>query len=257
MENQRKHRQTTIDYYRKTIERAGLDYECIEDLVMDRNKWRNIVKKREKEINQWEHQMAEKRSTRRERDKKKEDSKVCRECGKWFETTKGMKIHYGRMHKANREERDNCSKCGEEFKDRATKTNHERECEGKERGRCPVCNQLRSIANMARHKRRCREKYGVAVEEQEEEDYGRDTAGTRQGGRRKGTCDRCGCVLLKKNMARHRGTCGVELTRRRKTCRYCRKDLSESYVKKHELVCKKEQEERVVDRQTPLGADRA
>ena len=257
LENQRKHRQTTIDYYRKTIERAGLDYECIEDLVMDRNKWRNIVRKREKEINQWEHQMAEKRSTRRERDKKKEDSKVCRECGKWFETTKGMKIHYGRMHKANREERDNCSKCGEEFKDRATKTNHERECEGKERGRCPVCNQLRSIANMARHKRRCREKYGVAVEEREEEDYGRDTAGTRQGGRRKGTCDRCGCVLLKKNMARHRGTCGVELTRRRKTCRYCGKDLSESYVKKHELVCKKEQEERVVDRQTPLGADRA
>ena len=38
LENQRKHRQTTIDYYRKTIERAGLDYECIEDLVMDRNK---------------------------------------------------------------------------------------------------------------------------------------------------------------------------------------------------------------------------
>ena len=58
-------------------------------------------------------------------------------------------------------------------------------------------------------------------------------------------------------MARHRGTCGVELTRRRKTCQYCGKDLSEGYVKKHELVCKKEQEERVVDRQTPLGADRA
>ena len=60
LENQRNHRQTTTDYYRKTNERARLDYECIEDLVMDRNKWRNIVRKREKEINQWEHQMAEK-----------------------------------------------------------------------------------------------------------------------------------------------------------------------------------------------------
>ena len=66
LENQRKHRQTTTDYYIKTIERAGLDYECIEDLVTDRNKWRNIMRKRENEINQWEHQMAEKRSTQRE-----------------------------------------------------------------------------------------------------------------------------------------------------------------------------------------------
>ena len=49
LEDQRKHRQTTIDYYRKTIERAGLDYECIEDLVMDRNKWRDIVKERERD----------------------------------------------------------------------------------------------------------------------------------------------------------------------------------------------------------------
>ena len=50
-------------------------------------------------------------------------------------------------------------------------------------------------------------------------------------------------MLLKKNMARHRGTCGVELTRRRKTWQYCGKDLSEGYVKRHELVCKKEREE--------------
>ena len=153
LEDQRMHRQTTIDYYRKTIERAGLDYECIEDLVMDRSKWRNIVKEREKEINQWEHQMAEKKSTRKERNKQKKDSRICRKCGKRFQTTKGMKINYGRMHMADREQRDNCSKSGEEFKDRATKTNHERECEGKERGRCPVCNQLRSIANMARQKK--------------------------------------------------------------------------------------------------------
>ena len=48
LEDQRKHRQTTIDYYRKTIERAGLDYECIEDLVMDRNKWRNIMTEEKK-----------------------------------------------------------------------------------------------------------------------------------------------------------------------------------------------------------------
>ena len=37
-----------------------------------------------------------------------------------------MKVDYGRMHKTDRKERDNCNKCEEEFKDRATKTNHER-----------------------------------------------------------------------------------------------------------------------------------
>ena len=126
LEDQRKHRQTTIDYYRKTIERAGLDYECIEDMVMDRNMWRNIVKEREKEINQWEHQMAEKKSTRKERNKQKKDRSVCRKCGKRFETTKGMKIHYGIMHRADREERDNCSKCGEEFKDRGHEPEQQR-----------------------------------------------------------------------------------------------------------------------------------
>ena len=51
LEDQRKHRQTTTDYYRKTIERAGLDYEGIEALVMYKNKWRNRVKEREKEVN--------------------------------------------------------------------------------------------------------------------------------------------------------------------------------------------------------------
>ena len=63
----------------------------------------------------------------------------------------------------------------------------------------------------------------------------------------------CGTELLKKNIERHRGTCGVELKRRRKTCRYCGKDLSEGYDKEHELVCKKKQDERVVDRQTLWG----
>ena len=71
LEDQRKHRQATTDYCRKSIERARLDYECIEVLVMDRNKWRNIVKESEKEINQWEHKMVEKKSTRKERNKKK------------------------------------------------------------------------------------------------------------------------------------------------------------------------------------------
>ena len=33
-------------------------------------------------------------------------------------------------------------------------------------------------------------------------------------------------------------------------------ERSEGYVKKHELVRKEKQDERVVDRQTPLGVDR-
>ena len=71
---------------------------------------------RTREINAWEHQMAEQISTGRERDKRKKDRKVCRVCGKWFEATKGMKIRYEIMHKATREERDNCSKCWEELR---------------------------------------------------------------------------------------------------------------------------------------------
>ena len=58
-------------------------------------------------------------------------------------------------------------------------------------------------------------------------------------------------------MARHRGTCGVEVMRKRKRCQYCGKDLTESYIKKHAIVCKKKQEETVVDRQAPQGAEMA
>ena len=58
-------------------------------------------------------------------------------------------------------------------------------------------------------------------------------------------------------MARHRGKCGVQVIRKRKRCQYCGKDLAEGYIKKHEIVCKKKQDERVVDRQTPQGAEMA
>ena len=61
--------------------------------MIDKKKWRNIVKEREKEMNQSDHQMAEKKSTRRERNKQKKDRRTCRKCGKRFETTRGMKIH--------------------------------------------------------------------------------------------------------------------------------------------------------------------
>ena len=56
-------------------------------------------------------------------------------------------------------------------------------------------------------------------------------------------------------MARHRGTCGVEVMRKRKRCQYCGKDLTEGYIKKHATVCKKKQAETVVDRQAPQGAE--
>ena len=51
LEDQRKHRHTTADYYRITIQSVGLEYECNEDLVMDMIKWRSIVKgKRDKSM---------------------------------------------------------------------------------------------------------------------------------------------------------------------------------------------------------------
>ena len=110
---------------------------------------------------------------------------------------------------------------------------------------------------MARHKRRCKEKYCMNSEERADKDCQGNTAVTRQERRRTRICTRCGSELLKKNMARHRGTCGVEVTRERKRCQYCGKDLIEGYIKKHEIVCRKKQEETVVDRQTPQGAEMA
>ena len=89
---------------------------------------------------------------------------------------------------------------------------------------------------MTRHKRRCKEKYGTSERTRIVKGI---TAVTRQEGRRTGICDRCGSELLKKNMARHRGTCGVEVMRKRKRCQYCGKDLTEGYIKKHAIVCKK------------------
>ena len=94
-------------------------------------------------------------------------------------------------------------------------------------------------------------KYSMTVEDRQDTDYGGTSSATRQGGRRTGICDRYGSELLKKNMARHRGTCGVHVMRKRKRCQYCRKDLTEGFIKKHAIVCKKKQDERVVDRKTP------
>ena len=48
LKDERKNCQTPANYYRKTIERGKLDYKCIEDLVIDRKKWRNTVRTREK-----------------------------------------------------------------------------------------------------------------------------------------------------------------------------------------------------------------
>jgi len=79
---------------------------------------------------------------------------------------------------------------------------------------------------------------------------------TRQGGKRTETCYRCGSEFLKKSMKRHRGTCDVEVTRKKERCQYCGKDLTEDYIKKHEIVCKK-QDERMADRQTPRGTEMA
>ena len=56
-------------------------------------------------------------------------------------------------------------------------------------------------------------------------------------------------------MAIHRGTCGVEVTRKRKKYQYFRKDLAEGYIKNHEIACKTKQDKRVMDRQTPQGAE--
>ena len=56
-----------------------------------------------------------------------------------------------------------------------------RESGRREGGRFPVSNQLRSLSNTSRHKRRCKEKHGVNGEEPEEEDDGRDTATIRTG----------------------------------------------------------------------------
>ena len=45
--------------------------------------------------------------------------------------------------------------------------------------------------------------------------------------------------------------------RERKRCQYCGKDLIEGYIKRHEIVCRKKQEETAMERQTPQGAETA
>ena len=52
-------------------------------------------------------------------------------------------------------------------------------------------------------------------EERDDKEGEGNTTAARQEGRRTGISDRCDSELLKKNMARHRGTCGVEVERER------------------------------------------
>lgn len=51
---------------------------------------------------------------------------------------------------------------------------------------------------------------------------------------RTGMCERCGSELLKENMARQKKVRGRNREEERDVKKYCRKNLTEDYIKKHE-----------------------
>ena len=142
------------------------------------------------------------------------------DCGKVCKSKGGLRIHQVRMHEKQRKT-FTCSKCNSTFASESSWKNHEKRCmveraEDPSRARCGTCGKDVSKNNIARHRRTCEARAGIAGrrEEAREARGGQDAAqganplAPRVYRAERGEGSNCGRMLAKTNMARHQRTCG-------------------------------------------------
>ena len=175
----------TVLYWKKLMKEAGWDWTAVERLAKERKVWKSMTTERMKHLYKWECQMGhkyewEENEERLVRDVEAENERVCKYegCGKVCRNKGGLIMHQKRVHRAAEERmRFPCARCEKVLETEGAKVNHERMCRGertRENGRvdCGGCGRTVTIANIRRHRRRCR-----GGEEEEEEARG---AGFRQ-----------------------------------------------------------------------------
>ena len=208
----------TILYWKKLLKEAGIDWTTAGEVAQDRDRWKQLVTKRIKLLDEWDHQkgnMVTGPPIQRNVPRSEEGNPLeCNfpGCNKVCKSRGGLAIHKRRMHDEEKQKLDfRCPKCGASFKSENTMINHSKQCGGavasrEDLRRCEKCNREVSKSNIARHRRACTagEGSGGARGEVRHDNPG----GARVYVPVQKPCPRCGRVLSATNMARHLRGCG-------------------------------------------------
>ena len=187
--------QTTLDYWRRCLKKAGIDIDTAEHVGKKRHLWKKVVQERVAHLRNWETAKAER--TQVDKDRAEETGKVCHFCDRTLKNQLGLKVHMRGIHREGRDDQKQCSRYGTWVAEQAILTNHTKVCEGAPPGSCPYCRKKISKSNMARHKRMCTQERLTTKDSTDQ----RPSPGSQEEGpRRKGP--RYPCKVCEKNVVR-------------------------------------------------------
>ena len=187
----------TVLYWKKLMNEAGWDWTDLERLANDRKGWKKMVHERMNHLHKWECQGGHRYEWEADEERLVRDAEHVREreckyegCGRLFRNRAAMVVHQKRLHRASEDRvRFECRRCESVHETEGARTNHERRCMGdrvREDGRldCGACGRAISRANIARHRRVCRERLrdiaeaNVDVNGNESEEEGGEKSGS-------------------------------------------------------------------------------
>ena len=215
----------TILYWKKLLREAGIDWTEAGTIAQNRTEWKGRVMDRIEHLERQERQGAhhyewEPGEQRLDRNVEPEQQQQQEEwrcqhpgCNRICKSKAGLRIHQVRMHEAPRKI-FRCEKCGMELRTEGNWKNHVKRCMGERaedprKVRCVTCGEEFSKSNIARHRRTCEARAGVAGRREEAmEERGEVELAPRVYRAERGECPDYGRELAKTNMARHRRTCG-------------------------------------------------
>ena len=216
----------TPHYWKRLLREAAIDPSDAGRLAQDREQWRDLVRRRMDHLKTYEQQKGHHYNfARGERLLERNAGRIEEEhqafeceypgCGKVCLSKAGLTIHKRRMHEAPRKT-FRCDKCNKFFPAECNMLNHAKNCGGQAQNpdlsRCASCGGEFSKTNIARHRRTCEARAGIAGRNEE----AREARGERPAANpparvyvpRLGECPSCGRLLSKTNMARHLRSCG-------------------------------------------------
>ena len=164
-------RRKTVLYWKRLLREAAIDASRIGQLTADRKKWKEIVRKRMKRIQEWENSQGHKWTGEKviERNATKVDRMVfiheCEVCKKVCMSKGGLTVHRKRMHEISTSKKNfDCDSCGRVFGQEANLKNHRKVCTGEGDGtekRCEMCDRTFKRKGFKNHQKSCAAKRGI------------------------------------------------------------------------------------------------
>ena len=195
----------TVNYWKRIVKEAGMDWTDIARLTEDRKIWKASVRERIEHLEKWERRNAnDNTEPQLERNQRVvEESFICDidGCDKVCRSKAGLVNHRRRIHQISREKVTfKCDACNSIFNTKGNLVNHMGGCGGAVASReglkrCNICQREVTRSNFARHSRACR---GEAQQGQ---------GGPRGRKCARKVCENCGNSISAPNYSRHLTTC--------------------------------------------------